>query len=48
MRRLALTSRVGAEPAEARLVDKIVLEKGCLDLRRIYLERIDSEQGDSA
>ena len=47
VRQLALTSRVGVGPAEARLVDKVVLERGCLDLRRIYLERIESEPGDS-
>ncbi|NMO18322.1 hypothetical protein HPC49_44975 [Pyxidicoccus fallax] len=47
VRQLALASRVGAAPVEARLVDKVVLERGCLDLPRVYLERIEAGQGDS-
>lgn len=47
VRQLAVARRVGAEPVEARLTDKVVFEKDCLSHPRLYLERSEPRPGDS-
>jgi len=47
VRQLAVARRVGVEPVEARLPDKVVIEKDCLSLPRLYLQRSEPGPGDS-
>lgn len=47
MRQNELLSKLGCSGAIARFDEKIVLEKGCLDVNDIYAERQSQKSGDS-
>jgi hypothetical protein len=44
---VAVLRRLGVEPVEVRFNDLVVAARGCLEQRRVYLQRGEPEQGDS-
>jgi hypothetical protein len=47
MGQVAVVQRLGLVPVEIRFDDKVVLAKGCLAQRRVYLQRSQPRPGDS-
>lgn len=47
MGQVAVVRRLGLRPVEIRFEDKVVLAKGCLAGRRVYLQRSQPRPGDS-